>query len=67
MHEYALFLSIDLQTVQLDRHLKIELHDVLIPIALYAKNDRDILSEKELEYHLAMVVFELKEQGFSLE
>lgn len=44
--------------------LVIEIERVLIPIVAYAKSDTETISEKELEYHLSMIVLELRESGF---
>lgn len=46
--------------------LLIEVERILIPVAIYAKSDRETLSEKELEYHLSMVIFEIRETDLLL-
>lgn len=32
----------------------------LVPVTMYAKSDQENISEKELEYHMAMIMFELR-------
>lgn len=44
--------------------LVIEIANILVPITIYAKNDRETISEKELEYHLGAIVLELKNNSF---
>ena len=36
---------------------------LLTPIALYFKSERHNISEKEMEYHLAMVLSEIRKKG----
>lgn len=38
----------------------LEVKNVIVPIALYFKGERQDISEKEIEYHLAMVLADIK-------
>lgn len=41
----------------------VETASVLIPIAIYAKSEKSVLSEYELEYHLGKVILEFRKEG----
>ncbi|MBI4262206.1 hypothetical protein HY624_01630 [Candidatus Uhrbacteria bacterium] len=41
-----------------------EIKRTLVPITIYFKGDRSDISEKEIEYHLAMVLTDIQQKKF---